>query len=273
MMTNESTRKAPVSLCDSSLIRRLQALDSCAVSDAADALDSTRAAGHNSSSYLADSVYSRSTARVAMGLQPLIPGTRIAGTVTPVVLRLVRGRLARALGDELWGRIDRSNRTEVDEYSHLGTSTIAAALPGQVVVMANGGRLEMGAWGGLLSLAAQVQGLAGAVVDGACRDIDEIRQLGFPVFACSATPTTARDRVEVASTLAPVFIRGVRVRPLDFVIADDSGVVFIPREVATEVIQRAEAIVARESELAAALRDGRSATEALGRQYEEMLHA
>jgi regulator of RNase E activity RraA len=253
-MHTESTTKNLISLCDPALIRRLKALDSCAVADAADALDRASEASFT------EAVYYRSNARVASGIQPLNRGGCIAGTVTTVALQPVKGRIARVVNSEAL------------DTGHLGTSTIAAAQPGQVVVVANGGRLEMGAWGGLLSLAAQEKGLAGVVVDGACRDIDEIRQLGLPVFARGGTPTTARGRVEVASRDAAVFVSGVRVEPRDFVIADSSGVVFIPRQAAPQVIERAEVIAKQELELATQLRQGRKATEALGPRYEEMLN-
>ena len=66
---------------------------------------------------------------------------------------------------------------------HLGTLPIDAAQPGDVIVIDNGGRPDTSCWGGLLALAAKTKGISGVVIDGACRDIDESRELGFPVYA------------------------------------------------------------------------------------------
>ena len=69
---------------------------------------------------------------------------------------------------------------------HLGTAPIEAAHPGDIIVIDNGGKLEFSCWGGLLALSAKLKGLSGVVIDGASRDIDEARELGFPVFARGA---------------------------------------------------------------------------------------
>src|SRR5215831_12427476 len=78
---------------------------------------------------------------------------------------------------------------------HLGTAAIVAAQAGDIIVVDNGGRPDSSCWGGLLSLAAKTKGIIGIVIDGACRDIDESRDLEFPVYARGALPMTARNRV------------------------------------------------------------------------------
>jgi regulator of RNase E activity RraA len=83
----------------------------------------------------------------------------------------------------------------VQPTRHLGTEAIDVAKPGEVLVMELSGRTDVPGWGGLLSLAAQVKGLAGIVIDGACRDIDDSADVGFPVFAKAVVPITARGRV------------------------------------------------------------------------------
>src|SRR5215510_12798217 len=74
----------------------------------------------------------------------------------------------------------------------LGTLPIDAAQPGDVIVIDNGGRPDTSCWGGLLALAAKTKGISGVIIDGACRDVDESRDVGFPVFARGAVPMTAR---------------------------------------------------------------------------------
>ena len=153
---------------------------------------------------------------------------------------------------------------------HLGTRAIEAAETGNVIVIDNSGR-PIPAWGGLLSLAARLKGVAGVIVDGACRDVDESRELGFPVYAGSAAPMTARGRILEQSCNEEIQFRGVQVHPGDLVIADGSGVVFIPQAKELEVVAEAETIAHRENLMAAEIRKGRAVSEVMGLSYESML--
>jgi 4-hydroxy-4-methyl-2-oxoglutarate aldolase len=154
---------------------------------------------------------------------------------------------------------------------HLGAAAISAAGAGDVIVVDNRGRLDCGGWGGLLTLAARAKGVAGVVIHGACRDIGEAEDLGFPVYGLATTPRTARGRVAEASTGDPVEITGVVVRTGDLVLGDATGVVVVPADEAEAVIGAAEGIVARESAMAERLRSGRAPEEVLGAAYEDML--
>lgn len=146
---------------------------------------------------------------------------------------------------------------------HLGASAIATACPGDVIVVDHRGRLDVSAWGGILSLAAQQRGVAGVIVDGACRDIDEARALGFPLFARAAVPVTARGRIAEETCREPVAIGGVTVATGDWVVADSSGVVFVPGQRAAEVAGLAERIRAREAAMAEAVRAGQPIVEVM----------
>lgn len=155
---------------------------------------------------------------------------------------------------------------------HLGTAPIEAAQPGDIIVVDNGGKLEFSCWGGLLSLGAKLKGLSGVVIDGACRDVDEARDLGFPVFARGAVPMTARGRVVQDSFNQEIQFAGVQCHPGDLVIADSSGVVIIPQDKGAEVIAAAEGIYLKEQEMAAGMRKGYSGLEMLEKLgYERML--
>lgn len=156
---------------------------------------------------------------------------------------------------------------------HLGTAPIEAAKPGDIIVVDNGGRREFSCWGGLLALSAKLKGLSGVVIDGASRDIDEARDLEFPVYARGAVPMTARGRVVQESFNQEIQFAGVQCRPGDLVIADWSGVVIIAREKEEEVVAAAEAIYAKEQEMAAGIRKGYSGLEMLEELgYEQMLN-
>jgi 4-hydroxy-4-methyl-2-oxoglutarate aldolase len=157
---------------------------------------------------------------------------------------------------------------------HLCTPAIAAATPGDVIVVDNGGRVDVAAWGGLLSLAAQVRQVRGVIVDGACRDLDESRELGFPVFGRAAVQVTARGRIMQQSFNEEIAFAGVQVHPGDLVIADASGVVFVPRARELDVIAQAQALAQREAAMAEAIRGGRSVVEVMETMgYESMLAA
>lgn len=154
---------------------------------------------------------------------------------------------------------------------HLGTRAIDAAAPGSVVVVASGGITHAGSWGGLLTRAAVAKGLAGAVVDGAARDVDEAAALGFPVFAWATTVRSARGRLFEHSFNEPVEVGSARVEPGDWVVADATGVVFIAAAQLDAVVAKVNELMAREAAIADALTRGVAAQEALGRNYEEML--
>lgn len=146
---------------------------------------------------------------------------------------------------------------------HLGTSVVADAQPGDVVVMANDGRLDVSCWGGLLSLGCTQRGIAGVIADGACRDVAEAEELGLPVFARGVSPRTARGRLRQRATGVPVVVGDVTVNDGDLVIADGSGVVFVPAVRADDVLRAAEATVAREAAISADIRSGARIDEAM----------
>ena len=154
---------------------------------------------------------------------------------------------------------------------HVSTTAIEAAQPGDIIVVEQHSAVIAASWGGILTLGAKLRGVAGAIADGPVRDIDESRQLDFPVFGTSVTTFTARGRIVELATGEPITIRGIRVKPGDYVIADGSGVVFIAAENIERVLDTAEEIFAREAAMAQALREGKPITEVMGANYENML--
>jgi 4-hydroxy-4-methyl-2-oxoglutarate aldolase len=154
---------------------------------------------------------------------------------------------------------------------HLGTAAVDASGPSDVIVVANHGRADCAAWGGLLSQAAAVKGVAGVVIDGACRDVPEAIEAGLAIHARAAVAVTARGRVVERSWAEPVTIAGVSVARGDLVVADASGVAFVSADVAETVISTAERIARRERELARALRAGTPVSDVLGADYETMI--
>lgn len=154
---------------------------------------------------------------------------------------------------------------------HLGTAAVEEASNGDVIVVDHRGRCDVAGWGGLLSLAAKQRSVNGVVIDGACRDVDDSREVGFPVYARSTVPVTARGRIVEESFNELIDIGGVSVQPQDLVIADGSGVVLIPAVRAEEVVAQAEILAAREAEMAKTVADGHSIAKVMGGNYESML--
>ena len=154
---------------------------------------------------------------------------------------------------------------------HVSTTAIEAAQPGDIIVVEQRSGVNAASWGGILSLGAKLRGVAGAIADGPVRDIDESRQLDFPVFGTEVTTLTARGRIVELATGGPITIRGVHVKPGDYAIADGSGVVFIAAENIEPVLAAAEGVFAREAAMANALREGKRITEVMGADYESML--
>jgi 4-hydroxy-4-methyl-2-oxoglutarate aldolase len=154
---------------------------------------------------------------------------------------------------------------------HLGAGAVMAAKPGDIIVVEHRGRIDVSGWGGLLSRGAVRCGAAAVLVDGACRDIDESRALGLPVFARAAVPVTARGRVAEHSCQEPITFGAVAVKPGDLVIADGSGIVFVDQTRAEDILATAEDIHAREQRMAAAIDAGRAIGEVMSADYEDML--
>lgn len=159
----------------------------------------------------------------------------------------------------------------VSSPRHLCTAAVDAAGPGEVIVIAHHGRIDCAGWGGILSGGASRNGVEGVVIDGACRDVDESAALGLTVFARAGVPTTARRRVVERDWNVPVEIAGVPVSPGDLVIADGSGVVFIPQEHADEVLAVAERLSRREALMLEKVRQGLPMEEIMGASYEAAL--
>lgn len=134
--------------------------------------------------------------------------------------------------------------------------------PGDVVVIDNQGSVDCTVWGYLLTVAGKQKGIAGAVVEGACRDVSIITEERFPVFARDAFLMTGKDRVMLESTQVPVSIGRVSVYPEDIILGDESGVVVVPLGLALQVLQEAAEIKSSEDRAAEAIRRGMPIKEA-----------
>jgi 3-hexulose-6-phosphate synthase/6-phospho-3-hexuloisomerase len=133
---------------------------------------------------------------------------------------------------------------------------IDIAGPGDVLVIYNGSN-SIAPWGGLATLSCKNKGIEGVVVDGAVRDVDEIRALNYPIFSSGITPN-AGDPKGMGEINAEITCGGQLVRPGDYIVGDESGVVVIPKERAYEIARRAKEVEKMESRLYEEIRRGKT---------------
>lgn len=201
---------------------------------------------------LSDALDALGLTGVAEGLSRLATRRKIAGRVMTVKLEEAMGRTAPR---------------------HLCTGAVDVAEAGDVIVVEHRSRTDCAGWGGILSKAAALKGLAGTIVDGMARDIDEAEQFGYPVFARGGIPRTARGRIIETEFATPISVDGIPVAPGDFVLADGTGVVFVPAARAEEAITKAESLQAREAAMIAALERGLRVSDVMAGNYERMLES
>ncbi|HMK15453.1 MAG TPA: bifunctional hexulose-6-phosphate synthase/ribonuclease regulator, partial [Methanomicrobiales archaeon] len=118
---------------------------------------------------------------------------------------------------------------------------IDLAGPGDVIVINNDAGVHVAPWGELATRSCLVKGVAGVVIDGAVRDVDDIRKLKYPVFARAVVPNAGEPK-GFGEINAEISCCGQAVRPGDWVVGDENGVVVIPRERAYEVARRAREV-------------------------------
>jgi 3-hexulose-6-phosphate synthase/6-phospho-3-hexuloisomerase len=111
------------------------------------------------------------------------------------------------------------------------------AKPGDVIVI-DACQGEIAVWGELATNSCRSRGVIGVVIDGAVRDIDDIRKMKFPLFARHFTPTAGEPK-GFGEINAPIEICGRKIEPGDWIIGDESGVVVVPKNAAMEMANRA----------------------------------
>ncbi len=129
------------------------------------------------------------------------------------------------------------------------------AQPGDVLVVVCQAELSGAQWGDLATRYALKKGLAGVIVHGCARDVDQVRTLGFPVWATYIHPIHP-DKGGHGFVNTPVVCEGVHVCPGDLVVADGDGVIVVPRDDAARVMTAAQVKMKKEDEAAEAVKGG-----------------
>ncbi len=180
-------------------------------------------------------------------MRPVIPGRLVGRAATAKLVPL-----------------DEGQSTATRAVSH-SVEMIDGAAPGTVGVIVIADGLNVAAVGGLMMTAAKARSMAGMVLDGGARDLAELRTLGLPVYARSYTPATAVGRYISVSKNEPVECAGVMVEPDDIIVADEDGVVVVPKEHAAEVLAAAVDIDEREGAMVPLIKKMKSLTDVIKR--------
>jgi len=218
---------------DPKLLDQLSKLDSCTLSDALDKLG---------------------VKGTVTGLVQLTSARKIFGKVITVQLTKIA-----------------PEKSNTEKKIHLGATAIDHGGKDNVIVVSHQGRIDVAGWGGILSQAAKLKGIKGVIIDGAVRDIDESKAVDFPIYGLVGVPVSARGRISEIATNNPVRIVDVKVNPGDYVLADGSGVVFIPSEIIEGVIETAEDIAKMENAIIKKIKEGSTVSKAMDQKYENML--
>lgn len=174
------------------------------------------------------------TGSMDQGIKPVFPTARLGGPA--FTARLVPG-------DNLGAHI-----------------ALNQAPAGTVLVLDARGYCGAGLFGEIMAVAAQKRGLAGVVIDGACRDSLGITEMGYPVFSRALNPGgTVKESIGAINVT--VSCGGVTINPGDIVVGDADGVVVIPQTEAEEVLMKAQQIMTNEAKVMERLRAGESTME------------
>ena len=139
------------------------------------------------------------------------------------------------------------NRKVAERRKVSGLADIEAhnlAVPGDVLVVQ--GVAGVSSMGGVSATIGKRQGEIAAIVDGAVRDIDHSRSIGYPIWSTGVSPITGKWRIETMAVNQAVQIAGIEVKPGDLVVADECGVCFVPFARAAEVLGVAQRLASSE---------------------------
>lgn len=178
-------------------------------------------------------------------LPPTLPGTRAIGRAITV------RNTAQALSVEETQARNANMMTEIEGMYQ--------ADPSDVLVIQ--GVPEVSNMGGVMATVAKAAGLSGAIVDGGIRDVGHSRSLGFPIWSRHISPVTGKWRAETQEINGVVSINGIAVHAGDLVVADETGIVFVPAAIVEDVLLECEAIQAKESDWMSQIQNGLSIPE------------
>ncbi len=172
---------------------------------------------------------------------------------------------AKVIGPAATVLLRRALRTDKRDWPNLQIQTLDEAPPGSVMVEVLEDGLETAGVGNLMATTGKVRGLAGMVIDGGARDIEELEEIGFPVWSRSQVPATSVGRYVPVARNVPVSCGGVLVRPGDWIVADKTGVVVVPVESLPPVLKLLRQYDDKETKMIPLIKETKSMGKALER--------
>jgi 4-hydroxy-4-methyl-2-oxoglutarate aldolase len=172
---------------------------------------------------------------------------------------------AKVIGPAVTVLLQRALRTDKREWPNLQIQTLDEAPPGSVMVEVLEDGLDTAGVGNLMATTAKVRGLAGMVIDGGARDVEELEAIGFPVWSRSQTPATSVGRYVPVARDVPVMCAGVLVRPGDWIVGDRTGVVVVPKEALGAVLELLRQYDDKETKMVPLIQETKSMGKALQR--------
>jgi 4-hydroxy-4-methyl-2-oxoglutarate aldolase len=154
-------------------------------------------------------------------------------------------------------------RNDNRKYPNHFLQILDEAEPGSILVYVMQDGIDIAAMGNLMATTAKVRGLAGAVIDGGVRDITEIREIGFPVWARRVGPATSVGRMISVNKQIPVMCGGVMVHPGDYIVADADGAVVVPQAAAEKVVDLLKQYADKESRMVPIIKEQKSILKAI----------
>ena len=170
---------------------------------------------------------------------------------------------AKMIGPVVTVLMQRALRTDKRDWPNLQIQTLDEAPPGSVIVEVLEDGLDTAGVGNLMATTAKVRGVAGMVIDGGARDIEELEEIGFPVWSRSQTPATSVGRYVPVARNVPVSCGGVLVRNGDWIVADRTGVVVVPVESLPQVLKLLRQYDDKETRMVPLIKETRSMGKAL----------
>lgn len=148
-------------------------------------------------------------------------------------------------------------------YPNHALEILDEAPAGSVLVYVLEGSVEIAGMGNLMAVTARVRGLEGTVIDGAIRDVAEVREIGHQVFARRISPATSVGRLVSVSKQTPVKCAEVMVHPGDYIVGDTDGVVVVPQAAAEKVLALLKDYDEREAKMVEIIKREKSMLKAL----------
>ena len=199
----------------------------------------------NSTGNIADAIEEATGARgwMSADMKPIFDA-RIVGRAVTAVLRPVL-------------------KSDTRKYPNYALEILDQAPEGSVLVYVMQDGLDIAAMGNLMGTTAKVRNLAGAVIDGAVRDVAELKQIGFPVWSRRITPATSVGRMVSSEKQVPVKCGDVMVNPGDYIVGDTDGIVVVPAAAAEKVIALLKQYDDKESKMMPIIKQEKSMLKAL----------